>query len=169
MPFPQLGLAFVSLPRACHRVNVRPGINAFLFCHLRSPQVPVVVAYLMGTSFFSSALRCATASFKSSHCNDRWGHWTAPLSSPVCADLCAPTERRQQQVCLSPGHQKNAATRGALIYARQCLTTKIAFSTESTLEFNAGFAWQCSRPQDDCDEIQHPLTQQGSHLLQAHC
>lgn len=96
-------------------------------------------------------------------------HW-APQSVWICVHpQLLSMERRQQQVWLSPGHQKNAATSDALIYARQCLTTKIAFSTESTLKFNAVFAWQCSRPHDHCNEIQHPLAQQGSHLLQAHC
>lgn len=95
MLFPQLGLACVSLPTACHHVNVRPGINAFLFCHLCLAQVPVVVAYLVGTSFLSSVLRRATASFKSSQCAVRWGRWTPPLSSPVRVDLCAPTAAEQ--------------------------------------------------------------------------
>lgn len=97
------------------------------------------------------------------------GHWTPPLSSPIRVDLCASTawsmERRQQQVWLIPGHQKNVATRDALIYARQCLTIKIAFSTESILKFNAAFAWQCSRTHDHCDEIQYPLAQQSSLLI----
>lgn len=91
MLFPQLGLTRVSLPATFLHVNVRPGINAFLFCCLCLPQVPVVVAYLVGTSFFNSAVRHATASFKSSRCTDRWGHWTHQLSSLIRVDLCAPT------------------------------------------------------------------------------
>lgn len=73
-------------------------------------------------------------------------------------------ERRQQQFWLIPGHQKNAATRDALIYARQCLITEIAFSRESSLKFNAISAWQYSRTHDRCDKIQYPLAQQGSLL-----
>lgn len=63
------------------------------------------------------------------------------------------------------GHQKNAATRDVLIYARQCLIIKIAFSTESTLKFNAGCSWQCTRTHNHYDEIQYPLAQQSSLLI----
>lgn len=123
----------------------------------------------MWTSFFNSAVRRADASFKSSHCTHKMGTLDTPTELPnpcrfVCTHGCQAMERRQQQFWLIPGHQKNAATRDALIYARQCLITEIAFSRESSLKFNAVFAWQYSRTHDHCDKIQYPPAQQGSLL-----
>lgn len=123
----------------------------------------------MWTSFFNSAVRRADASFKSSHCTHKMGTLDTPTELPnpcrfVCTHGCQAMERRQQQFWLIPGHQKNAATRDALIYSRQCLITEIAFSRESSLKFNAVFAWQYSRTHDHCDKIQYPPAQQGSLL-----